>query len=178
MPPDKHGNDQHGNLAAANTLLQLRRRLQLCDSLLHPLLVSQQLEPRELLLLWVCQRQGNRFSSQHEIARFLGVSPALVSGLADRLRRRGLLVGVRGPHDRRRQQWNVSPEGNDALQHSMATVETRLAALKQGSQLELFAELDRLLEQVQALWPVSEEPLKVKDNCRARQGDAPGSEAA
>lgn len=68
----------------------------------------------DTLILWSCQRAGAAGQPQHELVELIGVSAAQLSGLLESLGERGLLVGRRPPHDRRRQYWRTTPSG-DAL---------------------------------------------------------------
>ena len=50
----------------------------------------------------------------------MGVSPAQLSGLLDGLGERGLLIGRRPSHDRRRQYWRITPVGAELLARLLA----------------------------------------------------------
>lgn len=79
----------------------------------------------ELLVVWLC-RGGGRV--QVELAAAIGVSPAQMSGMVERLRSRGLVDMHRPSRDRRRQVWCTSQAGF-ALLDGLAP---RLEALAAG----------------------------------------------
>jgi DNA-binding MarR family transcriptional regulator len=83
---------------------QLRRAL-------ADLVAPRSLTDSECLVLWACCEAPSEGQAQHNLAAVIGVSPAQLSGLLDDLAARGLIVGRRPAHDRRRQYWRLTPIG-------------------------------------------------------------------
>jgi DNA-binding MarR family transcriptional regulator len=83
----------------------LRRRL---AAIAH----SFDLNDSELLVVWLCSGSGR---VQVDLAGAIGVSPAQMSGMAERLRARGLVAMQRPAMDRRRQVWRTSAAGKTML---------------------------------------------------------------
>jgi DNA-binding MarR family transcriptional regulator len=96
---------------------QLRRRL-------AEVAQGFDLSDAELLVVWLCHGTGH---AQIELAGAIGTSPAQMSGLAERLRARGLVGMHRLAMDRRRQVWRTSLAG-EALLHQVAGQLNELAA--------------------------------------------------
>jgi DNA-binding MarR family transcriptional regulator len=84
---------------------QLRRRL--ADAA-----AAFDLSDTEVLVVWLCSGGGR---VQVELAGAIGVSPAQMSGLAERLRSRGLVAMHRPALDRRRQVWLTTASGRNLL---------------------------------------------------------------
>lgn len=82
-----------------------------------------QLNEQEFLLLWLCGQESEGLG-QGELATALGVSPAQMSTLVERLRKRGLIAVERSSHDRRRQVWQIAPPGASLLAEASAALET------------------------------------------------------
>lgn len=101
---------------------QLRRRL-------AEVAQAFDLSDAELLVVWLCHGNGH---VQVELAGAIGVSPAQMSGLAERLRARGLVGMHRLALDRRRQVWRTSPTG-EALLHQLTEHLDELAAAIDGA---------------------------------------------
>jgi DNA-binding MarR family transcriptional regulator len=83
----------------------LRRRL-------AEVAVAFELSDNELMVLWLCTGGGR---VQVELAGAIGISPAQMSGLVERLRSRGLVGMHRLARDRRRQLWRTTPAGQNLL---------------------------------------------------------------
>ena len=60
---------------------------------------------------------------QADLAERLAASPAQISAVVDRLRRRGLAVCESHPADRRRQLWRLTPEGRALVFEVVAAVD-------------------------------------------------------
>lgn len=84
---------------------QLRRRL-------AEVALAIDLSDAELLVVWLGRGDGH---VQFELASAIGISPAQMSGLVERLRVRGLVAMHRLANDRRRQVWRTSPAGEALL---------------------------------------------------------------
>src|SRR5262245_34273979 len=87
---------------------QLRRRLAEVGQALS-------LSDTELLVIWLCSGGGR---VQVELAGLIGISPAQMSGMVERLRSRGLVAMHRLAMDRRRQVWRTTPCGQSLLSHA------------------------------------------------------------
>jgi len=108
----------------------LRRRL-------ADVAATVELTENELLVVWLCSGTGR---IQIDLAGAIGVSPAQMSGLVERLRARGLVAMHRLIVDRRRQIWRTTAEGSDLL--------TRIA--KPLAELSLAISRDLSAEQLQS----------------------------
>lgn len=80
------------------------------------------LNESQLSLLWATLSATSEGMSQTELAQRLMVSPALVSGLVEQLRRKRLLSGQRDKADRRRQVWRVTTAGRALVQRILDAV--------------------------------------------------------
>ena len=83
------------------------------------------LNETEFQLLWLLQQETIP-CDQKQIATLLGLSPAQVSGLVERLRIQGSIVASTLPEDRRRQFWQLAPAGEalvSQVMQSFAAVE-------------------------------------------------------
>lgn len=117
---------------------QLRRKL-------ADVAAESDLSDSELLVVWLCGGEGR---VQVELAAAVGVSPAQMSGLVERLGQRGLVAMNRPARDRRRQVWKTAPAGRELLaslaaplQSFAASLECRLATHEQRLLQELCEQL-------------------------------------
>jgi DNA-binding MarR family transcriptional regulator len=100
---------------AVRTLAQLSEPLQLSES--------------EFQILWCLSGSAAPGVDQTSLATRLALSPAQVSACVEKLRVRGLIVLGEIGGDRRRNLWQLSAAGNDALQKIMQSAgESREAA--------------------------------------------------
>lgn len=104
---------------AARTWIGLSEQISICSRLLR-CWIAQHSEPAgiqeaELSLLWACAAAPVGGFSQKQLANALAISPAHVSGLVEQMRRKGLLHGRRATDDRRRRQWQLTPQGRTEL---------------------------------------------------------------
>ncbi len=85
-------------------------------------------------LLWALLT-GDIQLDQTQLAKFLGCSPAQVSGIVERLRSRGIISGQVAGGDRRRQVWRITPQGRALLEKIVAvkTASGRVIALRRDS---------------------------------------------
>ena len=100
-----------------------------------------ELSDHELLVVWLCSSAPR---IQVELATAVGVSPAQMSGMVERLRQRGLVEVHRQPLDRRRQFWRTSEAGGELLKAAVslweqleASLGERLSADEQAAVLHL-----------------------------------------
>lgn len=110
---------------------------------------GSELSEQEFLVLWLCDDATLTPRSQGELADVVGVSPAQMSGLVDRLRRRDLLQFERLGRDRRRQVWQLTVEGRALLTEvcrQLAVAGAKLSGnLVDAEQLQLLSLLERWL---------------------------------
>src|SRR5207249_714773 len=71
-----------------------------------------ELSDTELLVVWLCSGGGR---IQVDLAGAIGISPAQMSGMVERLRSRGLVGMHRLARDRRRQVWRTTTAGQTLL---------------------------------------------------------------
>ncbi len=113
--------------ADGGTRVELIHDLSCCHRLLRAWLDERlrtwELREAEFWALWLCNRLDPDGVVQHELASAAGVSEAQMSGLVERLRQGGLLIGCRGEPDRRRQYWRLTVAGNELLQRICAGLE-------------------------------------------------------
>jgi DNA-binding MarR family transcriptional regulator len=99
----------------ATAWLELVQAVSLCGRQLRKALAElaapHQLSDTEVLILWACCDASSVGLGQHELATLVGISPAQLSGLVDRLSAQDLLIGRRPAHDRRRQYWRLTANG-------------------------------------------------------------------
>lgn len=76
---------------------------------------TSELSEQEFLVLWLCEDAAAAHRGQRELAEAVGVSPAQMSGLVERLRVRNLLQFERCGTDRRRQIWQLTVAGQTLL---------------------------------------------------------------
>lgn len=100
---------------------QLRRKLADVAS-------TCELSDSELLVIWLCHGAGH---VQVDLAAAIGVSPAQMSGLVDRLGQRGLVAMNRSIRDRRRQVCKTAPAGEALLGRVAAPLATLAASVSQ-----------------------------------------------
>jgi MarR family transcriptional regulator, 2-MHQ and catechol-resistance regulon repressor len=100
-------------------LLRLVERTSSAGRALRRLLADQaaavQLSDAELLVVWLCSESACHGMVQGDLAVAIGVSPALMSGLVQRLLERGLIEMQRSTVDRRRQVWRTTAGGRALL---------------------------------------------------------------
>jgi DNA-binding MarR family transcriptional regulator len=78
----------------------------------------------EFRLLWQLSRQAATRTEQRRLAQQLGVSPAQVSAVVDKLRRQQLIESIADHTDRRRQHWQLTRAGYQQFRAIVAEVET------------------------------------------------------
>jgi DNA-binding MarR family transcriptional regulator len=84
----------------------------------------------ELLAVWLCLGEEGGMV-QGALAAAVGVSPAQMSGIVERLRQRGLIEMHRNSLDRRRQVWRGTPAAKqlmDSLAGPLADLALRIEA--------------------------------------------------
>jgi DNA-binding MarR family transcriptional regulator len=113
---------------------QLRRKL-------TAVAADLELSDTELLVVWLSQGAGR---VQVELAAAIGVSPAQMSGIVERLGARSLVAMHRSAVDRRRQVWRTTAAGMalldraaPSLEELAAQISRTLAPHEQNAVLEL-----------------------------------------
>lgn len=111
--------ENYESSAATVRFTELAGKILVCSRMLREQL-SRRADRREIsegefFLLWACRKAPPMGAGQSELAESIAVSPAHVSGLVERLRKKGLLEPRRDPADRRRQLWRISPAGHAAI---------------------------------------------------------------
>lgn len=102
------------------------------------------------VLRWCCATQGQGGIAQKRLGELLAVSSAHLSEILESLQRRGLVDARRLAADRRRQVWQASPAGHDAMETLLATLSVILRNHAQPLDAETVGQLLVLLEQVVA----------------------------
>ena len=108
---------------------------------------GSELSEQEFLVLWLCDDASLTVRGQGELAEAVGVSPAQMSGLVDRLRRRNLLQFERLGRDRRRQVWQLTAEGQTLLTDACCVLASAAphGNLNSAEQQQLLSLLERSL---------------------------------
>ncbi|HIF33052.1 MAG TPA: MarR family transcriptional regulator [Planctomycetes bacterium] len=125
------------DLAQALTLGSRALRRRIADVTLR-----HKLTDTEFLFLCYCQREPTPVV-QSQIAVSLGLSPAQVSGITEKLRTAGLIAVERGVQDRRKQFCLLSEKG--AQLERLLAEELRQSLPRGGFQMKRL-DLERLLE--------------------------------
>ena len=112
------------------------------------LAIRHQISRPEFSTLWACRERSTEGLGQKELAARLAASPAQVSGLVERLRRRGLLEGHRPDGDRRRQLWRLTSTGRARLREILADLADWAGPLDVRFGVEGLQTLSRLLERL------------------------------
>jgi DNA-binding MarR family transcriptional regulator len=155
-------NSPDSNTPAADAdLLRLVQRASSAGRALRRLLADHaaaaDLSDAELLMLWLCGDTHGMV--QGELAAAIGVSPALMSGMVEKLRQRTLLEMQRSLVDRRRQVWRTTDAGRQLLadlRPVLVRLAEQLAAkLLPGDQQTLESLCERLLTAVDAIPPAT-----------------------
>lgn len=130
----------------------LTEQISLCGRLLRSHLAEQTervgLSESQLSLLWACLSATPDGLSQNELAQRLMVSPALVSGLVEQLRRKRLLSGQRDKADRRRQVWRVTATGRTLVQGILGAVADWASQLDSRLETQNVEQLGALMAQL------------------------------
>lgn len=135
-------------------LAELVRRLQLCHrslrASLEQSLADLGMSDSEFLVMGACHKSSSEPIVQGSIASLIGLSPAQLSALVERLRQRGWLTVQRAPGDRRKQLLATTSLGTEQLKlanerlHAFAASLTTALPLAQRS--ALCQSLERLAE--------------------------------
>ncbi|WP_425618708.1 MarR family winged helix-turn-helix transcriptional regulator [Anatilimnocola sp. NA78] len=88
-------------------------------------IAGHELTDQEFLVLWLCDERPQARRGQGDLAEAVGASPAQMSGLVERLRRRNLLCFERLGRDRRRQVWQLTDDGQQLLTELCRSLSSR-----------------------------------------------------
>src|SRR5262245_19472075 len=91
------------------------------------------LSDTELLVIWLCSGGGR---VQVDLAGAIGISPAQMSGMVERLRSRGLVAMHRLAMDRRRQVWRTTAAGQSLLADAAGHLNELAAGISRGMSAE------------------------------------------
>lgn len=169
------GDDQETAIVAA-----LRRIVRAIDLRSRRLVETSGLTGPQLLVL----RQTSRLSGApvSALARAVDLSQPTVSGIIDRLEKRGLVRRERGTGDRRTVLVTVTTEGGRALRDAPSLLQDRfvseLARLEEWEQTQLLATLQRVAammgaEEIDASPVLAPGPIEAIGNSAAQAGDSP-----
>jgi DNA-binding MarR family transcriptional regulator len=103
------------------------------------------LSDTELLVVWLCSGGGR---IQVELAGAIGISPAQMSGMVERLRSRGLVAMHRLAMDRRRQVWRTTAGGQTLLADAAVQLNELAAGISLGLNAEEQNAAERLCERL------------------------------
>lgn len=132
--------------------LELAHEIACCHRLMRACLIDRLrgwgISDHDFWILWLCDRAAPDGVVQHELAAAAGVSEAQMSGLVERMRQNGLLIGCRSELDRRRQYWQLTAAGSELLGRIRSGLgdwptdqATAFSGQDQGTLLELIQKL-------------------------------------
>jgi DNA-binding MarR family transcriptional regulator len=125
---------------AAAQWLRLVQTASMCGRQLRKalgeLVAPRGLTDSECLVLWACCESPSEEQAQHHLAGVIGVSPAQLSGLLDALASRGLIIGRRPAHDRRRQYWKLTAAGQALVGELLADLAQWMATVQPLADVE------------------------------------------
>src|SRR5206468_2576310 len=104
-----------------------------------------ELSDTELLVVWLCSGGGR---IQVELALAIGISPAQMSGMVERLRSRGLVAMHRLAMDRRRQIWRTTAVGQSLLAAAAEHLNELAAGISRGLSAEEQSAAEGLCERL------------------------------
>ncbi len=111
---------------AATTAQNLVRAIPLLDRWMHTTLSHTPESDISLRQLAVLQQIADESATPGEIARSLNVTPAVITGLIDRLERRGFVRRFDSQFDRRRVHLELTVSGDDARVQASASLGERM----------------------------------------------------
>lgn len=116
----------------------------------------------EFLVLWLCETQAEQGLGQGDLAAAIGVSPAQMSSLVERLRKRELVAVRRFGSDRRRQVWQIAPPGRQLLEEVRVGLESIARRLEERVTADEQVAAEHLFERL-ALLAAEEAGLRLFD---------------
>lgn len=137
-----------------NILRALRRIIRAVDLYSRQLSIRHSLTGPQLVCLRQLLRSGAMTPGQ--LAREISLSPATISGILDRLERRGYLTRTRRPEDKRQVLVELTDSGRELVDRTPLPLHERftrrLAELPEARQ----AEIERVLQQVVTMMEAEE----------------------
>lgn len=117
---------------------------------------SEQLKPSQLtdsefLVMWWCYQSEGEPIVQGELAVQVGLSPAQLSGIVDRLNKRSLLHLTRSTRDRRCQLLQLTPEGIQSIQDALRCIGTLSQVAADLGADQWLEQTNQLVDQLMAL---------------------------
>ena len=117
---------------------------------------SEQLKPSQLtdsefLVMWWCYQAEGEPIVQGELAVQVGLSPAQLSGIVDRLNKRSLLHLTRSTRDRRCQLLQLTPEGIQSIQNALHCIRTLSQVAADLGADQWLEQMNQLVDQLMAL---------------------------
>jgi DNA-binding MarR family transcriptional regulator len=112
---------------------------------------SQGLNAVEFSILYLCATRGDEPVPQNELAGQLGISPAQISTLVERLRAKDLIQAQRPAKDRRKKFWQTTARGNELLSEILLDLKPWLDQLKRQVGWSQGCLLMKMLEQLNAI---------------------------
>lgn len=103
------------------------------------------LNDSEFFVLFSCHRNTREGAAQRELASAVGLSPAQLCGLVERLGRRGLMTSYRDETDRRKQFWRLTEAGRQLLLQALDQLNSVAQRLDDHFQLAQQHTLTQLL---------------------------------
>ena len=108
----------------------------------------------QLVLLQTIQESEGGWNTATRMCDAMGVNPATMSGLVDRLVKRGYLSRTRAEHDRRIVKLRLTDDGQQVLAQAPAPLQDqvldRLRELPPEKRTEILASLDQIVALMQA----------------------------
>lgn len=139
---------------AFRVVTQIRRIVRAINLHSQELSRSIGLTVPQLVLLQAIADSEDERSNATSLRQAMGVNPATMSGLVDRLVRRGYLERHRSERDRRVVELTLTPAGQGALQQAPSPLQDqvlqRLAALPSGERAAILDSLQRIVGLMEA----------------------------
>lgn len=128
---------------AEDILLALRRIMRSMDIASRQLISEHGLTTPQLICAQTLVEQGPLTTGM--LARAISLSPATVTGILDRMERRGLITRERRPEDKRRVLVDVTAAGRAAAEAAPSFLAKRLAQSLEGLPERDRAEIQRVI---------------------------------
>jgi DNA-binding MarR family transcriptional regulator len=128
---------------AEDILLALRRIMRSMDIASRQLISEHGLTTPQLICAQTLVEQGPLTTGM--LARAISLSPATVTGILDRMERRGLITRERRPEDKRRVLVDVTAAGRAAAEAAPSFLAKRLAQSLEGLPEKDRAEIQRVI---------------------------------
>ena len=139
---------------------------------------SEQLKPSQLtdtefLVMWWCYQAEGEPMVQGELAGQIGLSPAQLSGIVDRLNKRSLLHLTRSTRDRRCQLLQLTPSGVQSIQDALRCIGTLSQVAADLGADQWLEKMNQLVDQLTTLSArLNSDPVDASVECPLQQGAA------